>query len=98
VIADLTERHRSQDFRRFLNLVERSAPQGPDVHVIIDDSSTHKTPSIHRRLLRRPRFTFHFTPTDSSWLNLVERWFAELTERWPRRGSHPCRPCARRTD
>jgi transposase len=51
-------------------------------------ASTHKTPAIHRWLLRHPRFVFHFTPTHSSWLNLVERWFAELTERWLRRGSH----------
>ena len=58
------------------------------MHVIVDNSSTHKTPAIHRWLLRHPRFTFHFTPTYSSWLNLVERWFAELTERWLRRGSH----------
>ena len=88
VISDLTERHRAKEFRRFLNLVNRSVPEGLDVHVIIDNSSTHKTPAIHRWLLRHPRFTFHFTPTYSSWLNLVERWFAELTERWLRRGSH----------
>ena len=88
VISDLTERHRSEEFRRFLNLVDRSVPAGLDVHVIVDNSSTHKTPQIHRWLVRHPRFTFHFTPTYSSWLNLVERWFAELTERWLRRGSH----------
>jgi transposase len=88
VISDLTERHRAEEFRRFLNLVDRSVPEGLDVHVIVDNSSTHKTPAIHRWLLRHPRFTFHFTPTYSSWLNLVERWFAELTERWLRRGSH----------
>ena len=58
------------------------------MHVIVDNSSTHKTPAIRRWLLRHPRFSFHFTPTYSSWLNLVERWFAELTERWLRRGSH----------
>jgi len=88
VISDLTERHRAEEFRRFLNLVDRSVPEDLAVHVIIDNSSTHKTPSIHRWLLRHPRFTFHFTPTYSSWLNLVERWFAELTEKWLRRGSH----------
>ena len=87
VISDLTARHRAEDFRRFLNLVDRSVPQGLDVHVIVDNSSTHKTPAIHRWLVRHPRFVFHFTPTYSSWLNLVERWFAELTERWLRRGS-----------
>jgi transposase len=88
VISDLTERHRTEEFRRFLNLIDRSVPVGLAVHVIVDNSSTHKTPAIHRWLLRHPRFVFHFTPTYSSWLNLVERWFAELTERWLRRGSH----------
>jgi len=88
VIADLTARHRAAEFRRFLNLIERSVPAELAVHVIVDNSSTHKTPSIHRWLLRHPRFHLHFTPTYASWLNLVERWFAELTERWLRRGSH----------
>jgi len=88
VIADLTDRHRSAEFRRFLNLVNRSVPHDLEVHVIVDNSSTHKTPAIRRWLLRHPRFTLHFTPTYSSWLNLVERWFAELTTKWLRRGSH----------
>ena len=88
MIADLTPRHRAAEFRRFLALVERSVPEDLAVHVIVDNSSTHKTPAIHRWLLRHPRFTVHFTPTYSSWLNLVERWFAELTERWLRRGTH----------
>ena len=88
VIADLTDRHRSEEFRRFLNLVNRSVPHDLEVHVIVDNSSTHKTPAIRRWLLRHPRFTLHFTPTYSSWLNLVERWFAELTTKWLRRGSH----------
>jgi transposase len=88
VIADLTAQHRAVEFRKFLNLINRSVPAGLDVHVIVDNSSTHKTPEIHRWLLRHPRFTLHFTPTYSSWLNLVERWFAELTEKWLRRGTH----------
>ena len=88
VISDLTDRHRADEFRRFLNLVERSVPTHLDVHVIVDNSSTHKTPAIRRWLLRHPRFTLHFTPTYSSWLNLVERWFAELTTKWLRRGTH----------
>jgi transposase len=88
VISDLTPRHRSEEFRRFLSLIDGSVPEGLEVHVIVDNSSTHKTPAIHRWLLRHPRFSFHFTPTYSSWLNLVERWFAELTEHWLRRGSH----------
>jgi transposase len=88
VIADLTPRHRAEEFRRFLNLIDRNVPDELDVHVIVDNSSTHKTPSIQRWLVRHPRFTVHFTPTYSSWLNLVERWFAELTEKWLRRGTH----------
>jgi transposase len=88
VIADLTPRHRAEDFRRFLNLIDKNVPSGLDVHVIVDNSSTHKTPAIQRWLVRHPRFTLHFTPTYSSWLNLVERWFAELTTKWIKRGTH----------
>jgi transposase len=88
VIADMTPRHRSEEFRRFLNLIDRSVPAHLDVHVIVDNNATHKTPAIRRWLLRHPRFTLHFTPTYSSWLNLVERWFAELTTKWLRRGTH----------
>ena len=88
VIADLTARHRAEEFRRFLNLIDKTVPAHLDVHVIIDNSSTHKTPSIQRWLLRHPRFHFHYTPTYSSWLNLVERWFAELTSKWLRRATH----------
>jgi transposase len=88
VITDLTPQHRAIEFRKFLNLINRSVPAELDVHVIVDNSSTHKTPEIHRWLVRHPRFTLHFTPTYSSWLNLVERWFAELTEKWLRRGTH----------
>lgn len=88
VICDMTERHRALEFRRFLNLINRSVPEDLDVHLVVDNSSTHKTPEIHRWLLRHPRFHLHFTPTYSSWLNMVERWFAELTEKWLRRGTH----------
>ena len=88
VIADLTEQHRSEEFRRFLNLVNRSVPEDLEVQVIVDNSATHKTPAIKRWRQRHARFVFHFTPTYSSWLNLVERWFAELTEKWLRRGTH----------
>ena len=88
VISDLTPRHRAAEFRRFRALIDRSVPEDLDVHVIVDNSATHTTPAIQRWLVRHPRFSFHFTPTYSSWLNLVERWFAELTERWLRRGSH----------
>jgi transposase len=81
-------RHRAEEFRRFLNLIDASVPADLDVHVVLDNSSTHKTPSIQRWLVRHPRFTLHFTPTYSSWLNLVERWFAELTTKWIKRGAH----------
>ena len=88
VITDMTPRHRAEEFRRFLNLIDRSVPGDLQVHVVLDNSSTHKTPSIQRWLVRHPRFHLHFTPTYSSWLNLVERWFAELTTKWIKRGTH----------
>ena len=88
VIADLTPRQRAEEFRRFLNVIDKSVPTHLDVHLILDNSSTHKTPAIQRWLVRHPRFTLHFTPTYSSWLNLVERWFVELTTKWLRRGTH----------
>jgi len=88
VIADMTPRHRAEEFRRFLNLIDKSVPAQLEVHVVLDNSSTHKTPSIQRWLLRHPRFTLHFTPIYSSWLNLVERWFAELTTKWIKRKAH----------
>lgn len=88
VIADLTSRHRAEEFRKFLNLIDRSVPEHLDVHLVVDNASTHKTPAIQRWLVRHPRFTLHFTPTYSSWLNLVERWFAELTTKWLKRGTH----------
>lgn len=88
VIADMTDRHRAEEFRRFLNLINRSVADDLDVHLVVDNVSTHKTPEIKRWLLRHPRFHLHFTPTYSSWMNLVERWFAELTTKWLRRGTH----------
>jgi transposase len=88
VISEMTSRHRADEFRRFLNQIDKSVPPHLQVHVVLDNSSTHKTPSIQRWLVRHPRFSFHFTPTYSSWLNLVERWFAELTTKWIKRGSH----------
>jgi transposase len=88
VITDLTARHRAAEFQRFLNLINREVPDELEVHVIVDNSSTHKTPSVQRWLVRHPRFQMHFTPTYSSWLNPVERWFAELTNKWLRRGTH----------
>jgi transposase len=88
VLAEMTPGHRAEEFRRFLTLIDKSVPAQLEVHVVCDNSSTHKTPSIQRWLVRHPRFRLHFTPTSSSWLNLVERWFAELTTKWIKRGSH----------
>jgi transposase len=88
VIGEMTARHRAEEFRRFLNTIEKAVPEHLEIHVVLDNSSTHKTPSIQRWLLRHPRFHVHFTPTYSSWLNLVERWFSELTTKWIKRGAH----------
>ena len=88
VITNMTRRHRSDEFRSFLNLINREVPNHLDVHVVLDNVSTHKTEPIQRWLQRHPRFTFHFTPTYASWMNLVERWFSELTTKWIRRGTH----------
>ncbi len=73
VIHQLTPRHRAIEFKKFLDLLERTIPAELRVHVVLDNSSTHKTPAIGRWLVRHPRFDFHFTPTSSSWMNLVER-------------------------
>jgi len=88
VIGRLRARHRAVEFKRFLQTLDREVPRDFDVHVILDNSSTHKTPTIRKWLTAHPRFVLHFTPTSSSWLNLVERWFAELTTKKPRRGAH----------
>ena len=88
VIGQNQQRHRSQEFRNFLDTIENNVPAQLDVHLIMDNYGTHKTKLIHNWLARRPRFHVHFTPTSASWLNLVERWFALLTERQLRRGAH----------
>lgn len=88
VIGSLHRRHRAEEFRKFLNKLDRKVPEGVEVHLICDNYATHKTPSIKRWLLAHPRFHMHFTPTSASWLNLVERWFAELTSKRLRRGVH----------
>jgi transposase len=80
--------HRAVEFRKFLDAIDATVPAELAVHVVLDNSSTHKTPAIHHWLLRHPRFHFHFTPTSSSWLNLVERWFAELTRKMLKRSAH----------
>jgi transposase len=86
VIGQLHRRHRSREFRKFLDKIDAAVPAGFEVHLILDNYGTHKTASIQRWLLKRPRFQLHFTPTGASWLNLVERWFALLTEHQLRRG------------
>jgi len=86
VIGQLHRRHRSVEFRKFLDQIEAAVPQDLVVHLILDNYRTHKTSLIQRWLIKRPRFQLHFTPTGASWLNLVERWFALLTEKQIRRG------------
>ena len=88
VIGSLHSRHRALEFKAFLKRIDAAVPAELDVHVILDNSSTHKTPAIQKWLTAHPRFVLHFTPTSSSWLNLVERWFAELTTKKLRRGAH----------
>jgi transposase len=88
VIGRLRSRHRAIEFKQFLQTLERAVPAHLDVHLVLDNSSTHKTPAIQRWLAAHPRFVLHFTPTSSSWLNLVERWLAELTNKLLRRGAH----------
>ncbi len=88
VIGQLRHRHRSVEFRKFLDLIETQVPAGFDVHLIVDNYCTHKTAIIRNWFAKRPHFHFHvhFTPTYGSWINLVERWFAELTNKRIRRG------------
>ena len=88
VTGECHRRHRSVEFRQFLDPVEQAVPPDLDVHLILDNYGTHKTPLIRRWLAKRPRYHLHFTPTGASWTNLVERWFATLTERQLRRGVH----------
>jgi transposase len=88
VYSSLHRQHRAIEFRKFLNQLDREVPAEHQVHLILDNYATHKTPEIKRWLLRHPRFHLHFTPTSSSWLNMVERFFAQLTTRMLRRGVH----------
>src|SRR2546427_3165497 len=88
IIGEFHQRHRAREFHRFLVTIDAAVPAELDIHLIVDNASTHKTPLIHRWLVRHPRFHVHFTPTSGSWMNLVERWFAALTEKQLRRGVH----------
>jgi transposase len=87
VIGECMARHRHQEFLRFLRRLDRELPKGIPLHLIVDNYGTHKQPGVMAWLKKHPRFTLHFTPTSSSWLNLVERWFRDLTEKRVRRGS-----------
>jgi transposase len=86
VIGACQPRHRNGEFRAFLRQLDRATPAGLDLHLIVDNYGTHKHPKVQQWLVKHPRFHFHFTPTSSSWLNLVERWFRELTTKRIRRG------------
>ncbi|PRY45842.1 IS630 family transposase [Umezawaea tangerina] len=88
VIGRLHAWHRAIEFRKFLIAIDKEVPADLAVHLVMDNVATHKTPMIKRWLAAHPRFTVHFTPTSSSWLNLVERWFSELTTKKLQRGSH----------
>ncbi|MCA1701279.1 MAG: IS630 family transposase [Actinobacteria bacterium] len=88
VIQSLHARHRAIEFKKFLQEIDKQVPADLHVHLILDNYATHKTATIKRWLAAHPRFVVHFTPTSASWINLVERWFAELTARKLRRGVH----------
>ncbi len=88
VIARNYRRHRSTEFLRFLKEVDAATPKDLELHLVLDNYATHKTPSVKAWLLKHPRVVLHFTPTSASWLNLVERWFAELTRRKLQRSTH----------
>ena len=88
VIGKCYKRHRSKEFLDFLKEIDARIPDGLDIHIIMDNYATHKTPKIKAWLARRPYYHVHFTPTSASWINQVERWFAELTRKQLQRGVH----------
>jgi transposase len=88
VIGELHRRHRAKEFLKFLATIERNTPAGLQAHLIMDNYGTHKTAAVRAWFARHPRFHVHFTPTSASWINQVERWFALLTEKQIKRGSH----------
>jgi transposase len=88
VIGKCYKRHRAKEFLDFLKQLDARMPEGPDVHLVMDNYATHKTPKIKAWLARRPHWHVHFTPTSASWINQVERWFAELTRKQLQRGVH----------
>jgi transposase len=88
VIGECHRRHRSREFLRFLDTIDHTVPADLDIHLILDNYGTHKTAQVRRWFARHSRFHVHFTPTSASWLNLVERWFATLTQKQIKRGVH----------
>jgi transposase len=88
LVGQCYPRHRSEEFEKFLCTIDKNVPKGLDIHIILDNYGTHKTKTIQQWLLKRPRVHFHFIPTSSSWLNMIERWFAELTNKQIKRGIH----------
>jgi len=88
VIGQLHRRHRGSEFLKFLRTIEANVPPQLEIHLIMDNYGTHKTPTVRAWFARHPRFHIHFTPTSASWLNQVERWFATLTQKQIRRGTH----------
>jgi transposase len=88
ILSSLGPRHRAIEFKKFLVLIDKNTPAELDIHLVLDNYATHKTPTIKKWLEKHPRFHLHFTPTSGSWLNLVERWLGELTQKKIKRGSH----------
>jgi len=88
VIGSLHQRHRAVEFLKFLKTIDANVPEHLGVHLVLDNASSHKTPTVRRWLAQHPRFVLHFTPTSSSWINLVERWFSEMTTKLLKRGAH----------
>ena len=86
VIGQCLPRHRHSEFLKFLRTIDREVPKGLQIHLILDNYSTHKHENVKQWLAKHPRFHLHFTPTSSSWLNLIERWFGKLTDKAIRRG------------
>jgi transposase len=88
VIGELHRRHRAKEFLQFLRTIDTHVPEALEIHLIMDNYGTHKTPLVRNWFARHPRFHVHFTPTSASWLNMVERWFGLLSEKQIKRGTH----------
>ena len=98
MIGSCKPRHRHQEFLEFMNEVDRKVPRRREVHLILDNYGTHTHPRVNEWFAAHPRYHRHFVPTSSSWLNLVERWFADITRKQIRRGTLPCRHCKEALD